>query len=127
VRSPLRNIPSPWPAKLTSAWLTAIECTGQRAFFIRALHQRYGPVMRIGPAELSFASAATARNIYVGVEVMAAAEPPPHLNPPPRLSRDGSNSSSSRCTGTDNGSADQTAPAASTALALAIAERKMAV
>jgi hypothetical protein len=123
VRSPLRHIPGPWPAKLSSAWLIAIECTGRRAFYIRSLHQRYGPVVRIGPAALSFASAAAARDIYVGVDVVAAAEPPPHPNTPARPSCDGGSSSSRY--GTVNGG-DQTAPA-TTAAALATAERKTAV
>ncbi len=39
---------------------------------MHALHQRYGPVVRVGPNELSFASAAAARDIYVGVNTAAA-------------------------------------------------------
>jgi hypothetical protein len=33
------------------------------------LHRLYGPVARIAPHELSFASAVAARDIYVGVSV----------------------------------------------------------
>ncbi len=69
VRSPLRHIPGPLPAKLSKAWLLAFTLSGRRAFYLHALHQRYGPVVRVGPNDLSFASAAAARDILVGVEV----------------------------------------------------------
>jgi hypothetical protein len=72
VRSPLRQFPGPLLAKLSNAWLYAITFSGQRAFIIHSLHQRYGPVIRVAPNELSFASAAAAHDIYIGVEDDAA-------------------------------------------------------
>ncbi len=69
VLSPLRDIPGPLPAKLTPRWLGAITFAGHRASYIHALHQRYGDVVRVAPDEVSFASAAAARDIYVGVDV----------------------------------------------------------
>jgi hypothetical protein len=73
VRSPLRHIPGPWYAKLSRAWILAVEATGERHFYLDTLHQRYGPVVRIGPKEVSFASADATRDIYVGVSVVVAA------------------------------------------------------
>ncbi len=75
VRSPLRHVPGPLPAKLSKAWLLAIELSGRSFLYIHALHQRFGPVVRVGPNELSFATAAAARDIYVGVEVQTSAAP----------------------------------------------------
>ncbi len=75
--SPLRHFPGPLLAKLSQAWLLAITFTGRRAFIIHALHQRYGPVVRISPNELSFATGAAARDIYLGVnDVDDAADAP---------------------------------------------------
>jgi hypothetical protein len=68
VRSPLRNFPGPLLAKLSPAWLFVVSFTGKRAFIIDALHQRYGPVVRVGPNTLSFSTAAAARDIYLGIE-----------------------------------------------------------
>jgi hypothetical protein len=62
-------VPGPLIAKLSSKWLALIDAAGHRANYIHSLHQRYGPVVRIAPHELSFASAAAARDIYVGVSV----------------------------------------------------------
>ncbi len=72
MRSPLRHFPGPLLAKLSDAWLIAVTFSGRRAYIIHALHQRYGPVVRIAPNELSFASAAAAHDIYVGVDDDAA-------------------------------------------------------
>ncbi len=68
MRSPLRSFPGPLLAKLSPGWLFVVSFTGKRAFIIDALHQRYGPVVRVGPNMLSFSSAAAARDIYLGVE-----------------------------------------------------------
>ncbi len=81
VRSPLRPIPGPLPAKLSKLWLLAIELSGRRTLYIHSLHQRYGPVVRVGPNELSFATGAAARDIYVGVN-SSAADAPDKSSPP---------------------------------------------
>ncbi len=66
IRSPLRNIPGPLPAKLTSQWLLFIDLAGNRTTYIHKLHQKYGPIVRIGPNEVSFASVDAIRDIYLG-------------------------------------------------------------
>jgi hypothetical protein len=53
-------------AKLSTKWLFCINFAGVRPTYLRKLHARYGPVVRIAPNELSFASAAAAHDIYVG-------------------------------------------------------------
>jgi hypothetical protein len=80
VRSPLRPIPGPLPAKLSQLWLLAIELSGRRTPYIHSLHQRYGPVVRVAPNELSFATGA-ARDIYIGVNT-SAADAPDKSSPP---------------------------------------------
>jgi hypothetical protein len=72
VRSPLRPIPGPLPAKLSKLWLLAIALLGKRTLYVHSLHECYGPVMRIGRNKLSFASGYAARDIYVGVCTPAA-------------------------------------------------------
>jgi hypothetical protein len=44
-----------------------VDMAFKRATYIHSLHQRYGPIVRIGPNELSFASAAATHDIYIGV------------------------------------------------------------
>jgi hypothetical protein len=73
IQSPLRHIPGPLPAKLSPAWLIAVIFTGRSAEIIGALLERYGPVMRVGPNMLSFATAAAARDIYLGVNTNTSA------------------------------------------------------
>jgi hypothetical protein len=50
---PLRRVPGPWWAK-TSMWAwVPIERRGLRVKVVQELHQRYGPVVRIGPRWVS--------------------------------------------------------------------------
>ena len=44
--------------------MIALEARGNRAVTIHRLHEQYGPVVRIGPKELSFASAEHVQHIY---------------------------------------------------------------
>ncbi|EON65750.1 hypothetical protein W97_04989 [Coniosporium apollinis CBS 100218] len=66
IRSPLRTTPGPLPAKLTSQWLQFIDFAGNRTSTIHKLHQQYGPIVQIGPNEISFASIDAIRDIYSG-------------------------------------------------------------
>ncbi|ESU13935.1 hypothetical protein FGSG_13176 [Fusarium graminearum PH-1] len=62
--SPLRQVPGP---KLFAAtrWRLAYEdWKGTRTRTINALHKKYGPVVRIGPNEISFNSLSALRTIY---------------------------------------------------------------
>lgn len=62
--SPLSSVPGPWPAKVTSAWLTFIDLAGDRTQTIHQLHQRYGSTVRIGVKEVSFSDTDSIKQIY---------------------------------------------------------------
>ncbi|KJR83259.1 uncharacterized protein SPSK_04125 [Sporothrix schenckii 1099-18] len=64
VRSPLRRVPGPPLSLFTSAILRWHELRCGRTRYVHALHQRYGPVVRLAPDEVSFASAAAVKEIY---------------------------------------------------------------
>ncbi|OLN97995.1 putative sterigmatocystin biosynthesis P450 monooxygenase STCB-like protein 6 [Colletotrichum chlorophyti] len=53
--SPLFHIPAPWYANFTGNVLKYHTVAGRRMFYIHALHQKYGPVVRISPYEVSVA------------------------------------------------------------------------
>lgn len=61
---PLRNIPGPPLARLSRLWSRIGNLHGQKSFLIHAAHATYGPVVRVGPNELSFASPAATKQIY---------------------------------------------------------------
>ena len=62
--SPLRDIPGPLLARLTQKWLICVDFAGKRTTTIHRLHQKYGPVVRIGPEEVSFANVETIKDLY---------------------------------------------------------------
>jgi hypothetical protein len=64
LNSPLRKIPGPWYTHLTSLLLKYHELHGQRRIYIHALHQKYGPVVRLGPNEVAFNSLESQKEIY---------------------------------------------------------------
>jgi hypothetical protein len=53
--SPLRRIPGPFVAGFTEYWLVVADLAGKRTETIHQLHRKYGPVVRVGPKEVSFA------------------------------------------------------------------------
>lgn len=62
--SPLNTIPGPWHAKYTSLVLKWHEFRANRTRYIHRLHLKYGPAVRIAPAEVAFVSAAAVKEIY---------------------------------------------------------------
>ena len=62
--SPLNKIPGPWYAKFTSAVLVWNAFKGHRTSYIHEMHKKYGPAVRIGPAEVAFATASAVKEIY---------------------------------------------------------------
>ncbi|USP76281.1 uncharacterized protein yc1106_03555 [Curvularia clavata] len=62
--SPLSRIPGPKLYAFTKWRLAWDDWTGQRTRVIHALHQKYGPVVRIGPNEIHFNSLHALRTIY---------------------------------------------------------------
>ena len=64
LRSPIANIPGPTYSVFTSLFLKYKEFARKRRIYIHELHQRYGPVVRLGPNEISFATADAVKEIY---------------------------------------------------------------
>ncbi|KAK8061804.1 P450 monooxygenase [Apiospora phragmitis] len=62
--SPLRKIPGPWLNAVS--WLPWYKYwfSGYMHREVRRLHERYGPVVRIGPSEVSFIDKAAWKDIY---------------------------------------------------------------
>lgn len=61
---PLRNVPGPLLARVSRLWARAGNFHGCKSQRIHAAHQKYGPVVRVGPNELSFADPSAVRDIY---------------------------------------------------------------
>ncbi|RGP79424.1 hypothetical protein FLONG3_2479 [Fusarium longipes] len=51
--SPLRRLPGPWYTHFTHLVLKFHVVTGNRIHYVHSLHQRYGPVVRLSPHEVS--------------------------------------------------------------------------
>lgn len=64
VASPLRTLPGPKLSLFTSWVLKYHEFYALRTRYVHLLHQIYGPVVRIAPNEVSFASAGGIKEIY---------------------------------------------------------------
>ncbi|KAJ2989563.1 hypothetical protein NUW58_g3408 [Xylaria curta] len=62
--SPLRALPGPKVSLFTTLVLKFHEFRAQRTSYIHKLHLSYGPVVRIAPNEVSFASPEGIREIY---------------------------------------------------------------
>lgn len=64
ILSPIAKVPGPATSLFTSALLKWNELKGRRREYIHGLHVRYGPVVRIGPREVSFTSPEAVKEIY---------------------------------------------------------------
>ncbi|KAL5360573.1 cytochrome P450 [Aspergillus floccosus] len=62
--SPVAKVPGPWYTLFTGLAIKYHEFTATRRVFIHDLHKQYGPVVRIAPNEVSFASLEAIREIY---------------------------------------------------------------
>ncbi|OHW95902.1 benzoate 4-monooxygenase cytochrome p450 [Colletotrichum incanum] len=58
------RFPGPFLAKVTDLWMARFDIKGKRTSTIQSLHAKYGPVVQIGPASLSFSSANSLRDIF---------------------------------------------------------------
>ncbi|OTB01706.1 hypothetical protein M426DRAFT_63551 [Hypoxylon sp. CI-4A] len=61
--SPLREYPGPFLASFSRLWKVISTASEHTHLDHIALHRKYGPVVRVAPNELSFASPTVARNI----------------------------------------------------------------
>ncbi|KAI0010300.1 cytochrome P450 3A13 [Xylariaceae sp. FL0662B] len=62
--SPLRKLPGPSISLFSSLLLKYHEFLARRTRYVHRLHQRYGPVVRIAPNEVAFASLDAVKEIY---------------------------------------------------------------
>ena len=60
----LNRYPGPWLAKFSKLWLRLDVKTNQHQHHLLKLHRRYGPVVRVGPNNLSIASPECVSPIY---------------------------------------------------------------
>ncbi|KAL2832738.1 cytochrome P450 [Aspergillus pseudoustus] len=61
---PLRNYPGPRLAAISRLPLTYTTLCGHSAFWIHKLHQKYGPVVRVAPSDLSYTDQRAWNDIY---------------------------------------------------------------
>ncbi|KAH9850147.1 cytochrome P450 [Lenzites betulinus] len=62
--APLARLPGPKLCALTRIPLMYHEFHGTRRLWIHGLHERYGPIVRVAPDEISFATREAAKEIY---------------------------------------------------------------
>lgn len=62
--APLAKLPGPWHTLVTDLWLMGKEFSSKRREYIHYLHEHYGPVVRLGPNEVSFTSLEALKEIY---------------------------------------------------------------
>lgn len=62
--SPLSKIPGPTTSKWTRLRLKYEILKGNRMHYVHALHQQYGPIVRISPEEVSLADTQAVKTIY---------------------------------------------------------------
>ncbi|EGU72830.1 hypothetical protein FOXB_16662 [Fusarium oxysporum f. sp. conglutinans Fo5176] len=61
---PLRRIPGPFLAKVTSLYFVPSTFKNDRVYRLRALHNKHGPAVRVGPNEVSLSDWRMYRRIY---------------------------------------------------------------
>jgi hypothetical protein len=62
--SPLTKLPGPTYTSFTNFYLMVQEFTSNRRPYIHLLHQKYGPVVRLSPSEVSFTSLDALNEVY---------------------------------------------------------------
>ncbi|KAL7925680.1 cytochrome P450 [Trichoderma austrokoningii] len=64
LRDPLSKIPGPWYAQWTSVVIKYHWLRGNRASYQHSLHQKYGPVVRLGPNEVAVTNIEAVKKVY---------------------------------------------------------------
>jgi hypothetical protein len=64
LRSPVCRVPGSWHSLFSPILLRWHEFCARRTSYVHRTHQRYGPVVRIAPDEVSFTSAEAIKEIY---------------------------------------------------------------
>jgi hypothetical protein len=63
-RNPLRHVPGPFWAKFSNLWLVYHTRQGKMHRKIIEVHEKYGPLVRLGPHEISTADIDSLRIVY---------------------------------------------------------------
>lgn len=67
ILSPLSKIPSAhWSCSISPAWILWARFKSRENRTLHAAHKKYGPIVRIGPNELSVNNVETVKTIYQG-------------------------------------------------------------
>ncbi|KAI0533870.1 cytochrome P450 [Xylaria digitata] len=61
---PLVKVPGPWYTKWTNAVLKLRSIKGDGPIYVGQLHEKYGPVVRVGPTEVDVTDIAAAKKIH---------------------------------------------------------------
>jgi hypothetical protein len=61
---PLRQIPGPWANSVSELPAALALVRGNQHVYYKSLHEKYGPVVRVSPNELSFISVEARQEIY---------------------------------------------------------------
>lgn len=69
IRSPLRDIPGPWYAPLTTTHLMWGFSTGEIWKTVEKAHAKYGPVVRLGPRQVWISDKDALKQILVKVDL----------------------------------------------------------
>jgi hypothetical protein len=64
--SPLARVPGPFITKISHIPIFAYDYRSRRTAWIRGLHEKYGPVVRVSPDEVSVVSPTGIRDVYTG-------------------------------------------------------------
>lgn len=62
--TPLYRIPGPWYARFSARRLKYAILMGRRVHYVQALHQKYGPIVRIAPNEIAISDPAASKEIH---------------------------------------------------------------
>jgi len=65
--SPLSRLPQPhWSCSVSSVWILWLRYSGRENHTLHEVHHKYGPIVRIGPAEVSINSVEAVETVYQG-------------------------------------------------------------
>lgn len=60
----IRDIPGPWLAKFSDAWLGYWAASGKRSEHVHGVHRKYGNVVRLAPNHISIADSDALQVVY---------------------------------------------------------------
>lgn len=65
--SPLAKVPTPhWTCSLSDGWILCARFSSRENRTLHAAHEKYGPIIRVGPRELSVNTMEAVKTIYQG-------------------------------------------------------------